>query len=301
LKGQVSPGAVKLNTNFSFFRGFSEHRHGAPAVAGITQTLCGEGFFYHVKGDHMKKVCSGIAVVLLLLAVGTGLIFSKMPKKGPPLVDLPGGVQGVLCRFSYSWIIPSRGGVVLIDAGLDEKAPDIMAELKRKGLGPESVQAVLITHGHGDHFGGAGAFSNARVFADKNDIPFIRGEKKRAGLVGSIFGKISSGRKPPKNLDALPETDSILIDGLTIGIIRLPGHSPGSVAYLLGDILFTGDALMGGQDGVMPPPFFSSDNPEQSKKTLAALLKLPFSTIADGHTGAVFDGHKKLEAYLKKQ
>ncbi len=249
----------------------------------------------------MKKTLSGIAVFLLLLALGIGLLLSKMPKKGPALVELPGGVQGVLCRFSYSWIIPSQGGAVLIDAGLDEKAPDIIAALKCKGLGPESVQAVLITHGHGDHFGGAGAFPNARVFADKNDIPFIRGEKKREGIVGSIFGKISSGRTPPKNLEALPDKESILVDGLTFGIIRLQGHSPGSVAYLLGDILFSGDALMGREDGVMPPPFFSSDDPEQSKKTLTALLKLPFSTIADGHTGAVFDGHKKLESYLEKQ
>jgi glyoxylase-like metal-dependent hydrolase (beta-lactamase superfamily II) len=249
----------------------------------------------------MKKICAGIAVVVLLLALGIGLLFSKMPKKGPALVELPGGVQGVLCRFSYSWIIPSQGGAVLIDAGLDEKAPHIMAALKNNGLGPESVQAVLITHGHGDHFGGAGAFPNARVFADKNDIPFIRGEKKREGMVGSIFGKISSGRKPPKNLDALPETDSIIIDGLTFGIIRLPGHSPGSVAYLLGDILFTGDALMGSGDGVMPPPFFSSDDPEASRRVLAALMELQFSTIADGHTGVVFDGRKKLEAYLEKQ
>jgi glyoxylase-like metal-dependent hydrolase (beta-lactamase superfamily II) len=267
----------------------------------VCRSLCAERFISNqAKGDRMKKMCTGIAVVLLLLALGIGLLFSKMPKKGPAQVELPGGVLGVLCRFSYSWIIPSQGGAVLVDAGLDEKAPHIIAALKRRGLGPESVQAVLITHGHGDHFGGAGAFPHARVFADKNDIPFIRGEKKREGIVGSIFGKISSGRKPPKNLDALPETDSILIDGLTFGIIRLPGHSPGSVAYLLGDILFTGDALMGGEDGVMPPPFFSSDDPEQSKKTPAALLKLPFSIIADGHTGAVFDGHKKLEAYLKK-
>lgn len=249
----------------------------------------------------MKKMCAGIALVLLLLALGIGLLFSKMPKKGPALVDLPGGVQGVLGRFSYSWIIPSRSGAVLVDAGFDQRAPEIIASLKRKGLGPESVRAILITHGHGDHFGGAVSFPNARVFADKNDVPFIRGEKKREGLVGSIFGKISSGKKPPKNLEALPENDFILVDGLTFGIIRLPGHSPGSVAYLLGDILFTGDALMGSKNGVMAPPFFSSDDPEQSKKILASLLKLPFSTIADGHTGAVYEGHKKLEAYLEQQ
>ena len=260
-----------------------------------------QAFFNHAKGDPMKKILAGIAVVLLLLALGLGLMFSKMPKTGPALVELPGGVLGVLCRFSYSWIIPSPGGVVLIDAGLDEKATDIIAALRRKGLQPESVQAILITHGHGDHFGGAIAFPNARVLAAKDDIPLIMNQKKPAGIVQSIFSKMSPLKAPPKKIEALPAGDSITVDGLTFGIIGLPGHSPGSVAYLLGNILFSGDALMGRGDSVMPPPSFTSADPEQSKKAPAALLKVHFSTIADGHTGAVFDGHKKLEAYLEKQ
>jgi glyoxylase-like metal-dependent hydrolase (beta-lactamase superfamily II) len=249
----------------------------------------------------VKKICAGIAVVLLLLALGIGLIFSKMPKKGPALVELPGGVLGVLCRFSYSWIIPGQGGVVLIDAGLDEKAPDIIAALKRRGLQPESVRAILITHGHGDHFGGAMAFPNARVLADKNDIPLILGQEKREGVIPSLLSRMSPRKTPPKKIEALPEGDSFTIEGLTFSIIRLPGHSPGSVAYVLGDILFSGDALMGRGDGVMPPPSFTSTDPEQSKKAPAALVKVPFSIIANGHTGAVFDGHKKLDAYLEKQ
>ena len=247
----------------------------------------------------MKKILAGIAVVLLLLALGAGLLFSKMPKKWPALVELPGGVLGVLCRFSYSWIIPSPGGAVLIDAGLDEKAPDIIAALRRKGLLPESVRAILITHGHGDHFGGAIAFPHARVLADKGDIPLIMNQKKPAGIAQSIFSKMSPPKAPPKKIEALPDGDSITVDGLTFGIIRLPGHSPGSVAYLFGNILFSGDALMGRGDSVMPPPFFTSADPEQSKKALAALVRAPFSIIANGHTGAVFDGHKKLEAYLE--
>ncbi len=248
----------------------------------------------------MKKILAGIAGFLLLLALGIGLLFLKMPKAGPALVELPGGVLGVLCRFSYSWIIPCQGGAVLIDAGLDEKAPDIIAALKNKGLQPEAVRAILITHGHGDHFGGAIAFPNARVLADKNDIPLILGLKKREGIIPGIFSKMSPRKTPPKKIEALPEGDSITVDGLTFGIIRLPGHSAGSVAYLLGDILFSGDALMGTAEGVMPPPSFASDDPQQSKKILATLLKAHFSTIANGHTGAVFDGHKKLEAYLAK-
>ena len=249
----------------------------------------------------MKKIFIGTGVLILLLALGIGSMFSVMPKKGPPLVELPGGIQGVLCRFSYSWIVPSATGVVLVDAGLDEAAPDIIAALQRKGLGPESVRGILITHGHADHFGGAAAFPNARVFAHSADIPFIRGEKKPEGVFGSIFSKFSSRKKPPEKLEPLPASATITVDGIAFGIIGLPGHSPGSVAYLLGDILFSGDALMGKGDSVMVPNSFTSSNPEQSRQVLKTLLNVPFDIIANGHTGAVYDGRKKVEAYLKNQ
>ncbi len=246
----------------------------------------------------MKKALWGTGLAVLLLAVGILGIFSKVPKKGPPLVDLPGGVQGVLCRFSYAWIVPSSTGVVLVDAGLDEAAPELLQALKNRGLGPESVRAILITHGHGDHFGGAAAFPDARALAHRDDIPLIRGEKKREGIVGSIFGRISSQKKPPARLEPLPDSPSVTVDGVTFTIIGLPGHSPGSIAYLYGDILFSGDALMGKGDGVMPPNAFTSAAPEQSRRILQKLLAVPFTTIANGHTGAVFDGRKKLEKHL---
>ncbi|MBN2108990.1 MAG: MBL fold metallo-hydrolase [Deltaproteobacteria bacterium] len=249
----------------------------------------------------MKKALIVIGIVVVLLALGAAKLYRQMPQKGPPLIDLGGGIQGVLCRFSYAWIVPSDTGVVLIDAGLDETAADIRAALQRRGLGPEAVRAILITHGHGDHFGGAAAFPDAPAFAHRADIPLIRGEVKRPGFIGAIFGKISSRKKPPARLAPLPEGAEIAVDGITFRIIGLPGHSPGSVAYLLGDVLFSGDALMGRGDSVMPPTSFTSSDPDQAMASLEKLRTVPFRIIANGHTGAVFEGHAKLEAYLRNR
>ena len=253
-----------------------------------------------MKGVGMKTALIIIGIIVVVLALGAANMFRKMPKKGPPLVDLPGGIQGVLCRFSYAWIVPSNTGVVLIDAGLSETAADILAALKRRGLGAESVRGILITHGHGDHFGGTAAFPDAPVYAHCDDIPLIRGEVKRSGIIGAIFGTISAQKKPPAQLKPLPDADTITIDGVTFRIIGLPGHSPGSVAFLLGDVLFSGDALMGRGDSVMAPTSFTCSDPEQAIQSLEKLLDVPFSVIANGHTAPVFEGRRKLEEFLEE-
>lgn len=247
----------------------------------------------------MKTALIIIGIIVVVLALGAANMFRKMPKKGPPLVDLPVGIQGVLCRFSYAWIVPSNTGVVLIDAGLSETAADILVALKRRGLGAESVRGILITHGHGDHFGGTAAFPDAPVFAHCDDIPLIRGEVKRSGIIGAIFGKISAQKKPPARLEPFPDADSITIDGVSFRIIGLPGHSPGSVAFLLGDVLFSGDALMGKGDSVMAPTSFTCSDPEQAIQSLEKLLDVPFSIIANGHTAVVFEGKRKLEEFFR--
>jgi len=249
----------------------------------------------------MKTALIIIGIIIVLLALGAGNLYRKLPKKGPPLVDLPGGIQGVLCRFSYAWIVPSNTGVVLIDAGLGEAASELLAALQHRGLGPESVRAILITHGHGDHFGGTAAFPDAPVYAHSDDIPLIRGEVKRKGLIAGIFGKISAEKKPPARLEPLPEADTITIDKVTFWIIEMPGHSAGSVAYLLGDVLFSGDALMGKGEDLMQPNAFTSDNPAQCIESIAKLLDIPFSVIANGHSAPVYQGHRKLKEFLKVQ
>jgi glyoxylase-like metal-dependent hydrolase (beta-lactamase superfamily II) len=246
----------------------------------------------------MKIALIVIVIVVVLLALGAANLYRQMPHKGPPLIDLGGGIQGVLCRFSYAWIVPSTTGVVLIDAGLDETAADIRAALQSRGLGPESVRAILITHGHGDHFGGAAAFPEAIVFAHSADIPLIRGEVKRTGFIGAIFGRISARKKTPERLAPLPEVATVDVDGICFGIIGLPGHSPGSVAFLFNDVLFSGDALMGKGDSVMAPTAFTSSDPAQAMASLEKLRAVPFRVIANGHTGAVFEGRAKLEAFL---
>lgn len=60
-------------------------------------------------------------------------------------------------------VIHCPGGKILLDAGFSAK--ELCARMEKRGIGPEEIRAILITHEHNDHVQGC------RVFADKFKLP----------------------------------------------------------------------------------------------------------------------------------
>ena len=58
-------------------------------------------------------------------------------------------------------------------------------------------------------------------------------------------------------------------------VVPVPGHTGGSVAYLWRDVLFAGDALVGGPPLALLPASFTDDE-AQARASLSALLPLEF-------------------------
>ena len=93
---------------------------------------------------------------------------------------------------------------------------------------------------------------------------------------------------------------SVSITGrvLTVGAetfvaVDAHGHTPGSTAWLFGDVLFTGDAALGGDNVAASPWFFDDDN-RQARETVKALMSLDFKTMLDGHRGQTDNAQEKL-------
>lgn len=138
--------------------------------------------------------------------------------------------------FSYLVSCPASRAAVLIDPGGDPEK--ILDAVSRKRL---DVRYILCTHGHADHLYAAAALREelgAMVCMHEADAAF--------------FGKGASGGdgSPFPHIDVrLKEGLILTFGGRDALVIHTPGHTPGSVCFLVGRHLFTGDTLFVGAAG----------------------------------------------------
>lgn len=122
---------------------------------------------------------------------------------------------------------------IVIDPG-DE------AERIRKTAGDRRIAAILLTHGHFDHIGGVTPLmaEGTRLVIHEMDKEMLSDPNLNAG-----WGLLRRNITAPAPTDRVREGDELMIAGLRIQVLHTPGHTPGSVCYLIENELFTGDTL----------------------------------------------------------
>jgi glyoxylase-like metal-dependent hydrolase (beta-lactamase superfamily II) len=118
----------------------------------------------------MKRILIVIGAILGVIIVAFGAVAYSAFGGRKELVDgadLPGGAKVVKDGFVASFMLPAGDRqVALIDAGNDVSGKAVLAELQRRGLGPEAVKAIFLTHGHGDHLRGVPPVHRRRGHGD---------------------------------------------------------------------------------------------------------------------------------------
>lgn len=164
---------------------------------------------------------------------------------------------------------------VIIDPG--GRAPAILSYVRRKKL---KVHGILNTHAHYDH---VEAVEEVKV--SLKVLFYLHSKESRLLNNINLFRRVFDGRVPipipvvDKYLDKIRKP--LRFGALSIRSIFTPGHSPGGVSFLIGDCLFTGDALFKGAVGRVDLPGGSRTTLGLSLRTLGELP--PSTKIYPGH------------------
>lgn len=221
----------------------------------------------------MKRIIKKILIFLVILALLIVLFFityivrSRAAIKDMTPVEtsqLTDDVIAVRDAYVNMYLIKDGADYIAIDAGIRKK--DIKDEFKKLGIDPERVRAVLLTHSDADHAGGISLFEKADIFLSGKEEQLINGETGRFLWFGN--------KLDARNYKLLDDKE-IKVDEIRVLPISNPGHTPGSVSYLVNEkYLFTGDALRLYNGSVVPFPRFINKKAHQARKSMQKLTDL---------------------------
>jgi glyoxylase-like metal-dependent hydrolase (beta-lactamase superfamily II) len=238
----------------------------------------------------MKKRTKRILLILaIVFIIIPGLIFGgfylklRQEIKGIKIsetVEIAAGVYSIKDGYANMFIFKDSSNYIAIDAGNDIDV--VTAGLKTLNLDPDKVIAVLLTHSDGDHIAALKLFKNAKIYLATEEIHMMNGDNHKFLWFNN---KLNADYTP------LEDGQIISVNNTKIQGILTPGHSTGSMCYLLNDkYLFVGDAasLMNGKIA-KPNEFFSMDI-ETAKKSLVKITALPNAEyIFTSHYGFTAD------------
>ncbi len=242
---------------------------------------------------------------------------------GPKPLALARGMGLHIPRSRWSWVpIPAfcvehpSAGPILVDTGLHAQvATDVgaalgraakiaftidmrpewaaPAQLRARGIDPEAVGTIVMTHLHYDHASGLSQFPDATVMVDERE----REAARKGSILDGYIERLHT--TPGQRWETLPgdEPEIDLLGDGTIRLVSTPGHTPGhrSVLLRLGarrELLLTGDAAYARrtvEEGLVPLLTWDDDAYRQSLAWVADWVAAhPRATYVPGHDEAAF-------------
>ncbi|MCM1523176.1 MAG: MBL fold metallo-hydrolase [Ruminococcus sp.] len=177
---------------------------------------------------------------------------------------------------SYIIVTEDNKGV-LVDAPGNGR--EIMKAAEKNNI---ALTDILLTHGHCDHISACAYVqreTGARVHISEYDVKKLTNQNTNLTAYFAL---------PPIDPPDLPDplTGDITLNGIKIRVINTPGHTRGSVCYIIDDNMFCGDTLFKGSMG-------RTDMPDGDEKAMLSTLAMLYDFEPETDY-KLFPGHGRL-------
>lgn len=139
---------------------------------------------------------------------------------------------GLLSTCCYVLWGEDGEGCVVIDPGAE-------ADRIRQAAQGRRIEAILLTHGHFDHMMATEALmdDDTQLVIHRLDAPMLSDPET------NVSWMIGQSVTAPQATLTVTEGSRLHYAGLDFEVLHTPGHTRGSVCYLTGEHLFTGDTM----------------------------------------------------------
>src|SRR5581483_6205288 len=195
-----------------------------------------------------RLLVGGLSILILAGAIAVSYRLRHTPEANSPKVPGPHTldpraitvVPGIYLLGGLApaaaYVVETSDGFVLIDTGLDSDAGALRGQMASLRLDWRRIRTIFLTHVHGDHTGGAEylrAATKAKVYAGKGDATALRTGGPREAFF-STYPMPASIQPTPTTVDVELNGDEIIrVGDVTFQALVMPGHTPGSVCYLM--------------------------------------------------------------------
>lgn len=187
-------------------------------------------------------------------------------------------------------LVQTADGAVLLDGGMPQMASHLISNMKVRGVAPQDLRLILLSHAHADHAGPVAELkrrTGAKIAANAESAVLLA----RGGSNDLHFGDDIT--YPPANVDRIiMDGEVVTVGGITFTAHFMPGHTPGSTAWTWTDTRDGKPVRIAYADSLSAPGYKLQENAryprlvEDYRRSFTTVRGLPCDLLLTPHPGA---------------